>query len=695
MRRLQVVLMVFVAVWMIPGEGHALTWEFDTDGNTEGWRTKGDARDGGGNSTDLTVEAGVLRVPVERGPSRRGVSLVSPRMELDASLYDRLIVRVRTIEGEFVGSFSMQWLPADAPTAGSTARLQGREIVAYTHPEYPLWTAEWQEFQFAKFVEKKGWSGQIVRFSMHFGFPEEDPEHFPEEIWIDFVTLTGVGAELLGDPAKVFYEGTTGTVFRVKDVHKVDPYLSVGTGGDVDGDGDLDLILQGGVIVEQSSNTWVGRADVWFNRGDGAFESVRAFETGTGNFFQPHLADLDGDGDLDLVGTNYMEGEVLTFLNQGEGRFVEGPRFGSGFGQEYISPWVGDLDGDGASDIAMSVAETTVGVGGTLRILMNGKDGTFIESDTHSVAGTPGYIVGGDLDGDGDVDLLVNSINTGLFRSPGSGIAPDVVFVFLNNGDGTFISGAAYPVGTPPSRAAGVGDFDDDGDLDLATVNTNEDRVMVLLNEGDGRFVPGSAVDVGHQPSDLLTMDFDSDGTADLTVSHQGDVNVWLLCGRGDGTFQKEGVYAVTGSAWRMYGGDMDGDGDLDLAVSDVSGSNVVTLVNTVSERTTIVDEDGSDAWIPRSYRLYSPYPNPFNASATIRYDLPSAGRVRLSIYNVTGQWIRMLVDEMKPAGSYRVIWDAKDEAGREMSSGMYLCRLENQTEDVVFSDAQGMVLLR
>ncbi len=144
-----------------------------------------------------------------------------------------------------------------------------------------------------------------------------------------------------------------------------------------------------------------------------------------------------------------------------------------------------------------------------------------------------------------------------------------------------------------------------------------------------------------------------------------------------------------------MYGGDMDGDGDLDLAVSDVSGSNVVTLVNTVSERTTIVDEDGSDAWIPRSYRLYSPYPNPFNASATIRYDLPSAGRVRLSIYNVTGQWIRMLVDEMKPAGSYRVIWDAKDEAGREMSSGMYLCRLENQTEDVVFSDAQGMVLLR
>ena len=339
MGRLPIVLILLITVCLFPHICHALTWEFDTEGNPEGWLTKGDAIDGGGNSTDLTVEDGILKVPVEREPPRRGVRLVSPRMELDASLYDRLLVGIRTSEGEFLGSFSMEWLPADAPTAGTTDRLRGWEIAAYSYPEYPLWAAEWQEFQFAKFVEKKGWSGQIVRFSMHFGFPEEDPEHLPEEVWIDFVTLTGVGAELLGDPAKVFYEGTTGTVFRVGEVHRVDPYLSVGTGGDVDGDGDLDLILQGGVIVEQRSNTWMGRADVWFNRGDGAFESIRAFETGTGNFFQPHLADLDGDGDLDLVGTNYMDGELLIFLNQGEGRFVEGPQFGSGFGQEYISPW--------------------------------------------------------------------------------------------------------------------------------------------------------------------------------------------------------------------------------------------------------------------------------------------------------------------------------------------------------------------
>ena len=68
--------------------------------------------------------------------------------------------------------------------------------------------------------------------------------------------------------------------------------------------------------------------------------------------------------------------------------------------------------------------------------------------------------------------------------------------------------------------------------------------------------------------------------------------------------------------------------------------------------------------------------PNPFNPSTLIPYRLDTDGPVRLEIYNLLGQRIRTLVDEVQAAGSYRVSWDARDAAGRRMSSGVYFIRL-------------------
>ena len=68
--------------------------------------------------------------------------------------------------------------------------------------------------------------------------------------------------------------------------------------------------------------------------------------------------------------------------------------------------------------------------------------------------------------------------------------------------------------------------------------------------------------------------------------------------------------------------------------------------------------------------------PNPFNASTLIPYRLDTDGPVRLEIYNLLGQRVRALVDEAQTAGAYRVRWDARDAAGRRMSSGVYFLRL-------------------
>ena len=85
---------------------------------------------------------------------------------------------------------------------------------------------------------------------------------------------------------------------------------------------------------------------------------------------------------------------------------------------------------------------------------------------------------------------------------------------------------------------------------------------------------------------------------------------------------------------------------------------------------------------LPSAFMLYANKPNPFNPETTIRYDLaalPSGDilPVRLTVYNVAGQLVRILFDEAQRPGSYAVQWDGHDEQGQAVSSGVYLYRLE------------------
>ncbi len=79
---------------------------------------------------------------------------------------------------------------------------------------------------------------------------------------------------------------------------------------------------------------------------------------------------------------------------------------------------------------------------------------------------------------------------------------------------------------------------------------------------------------------------------------------------------------------------------------------------------------------LPQAFRLYQNYPNPFNATTKIRYELPEASNVTVTVHNVLGQEIRCLVDAKQPAGYYTAFWDGKDGFGRELSSGIYIIRL-------------------
>jgi len=75
---------------------------------------------------------------------------------------------------------------------------------------------------------------------------------------------------------------------------------------------------------------------------------------------------------------------------------------------------------------------------------------------------------------------------------------------------------------------------------------------------------------------------------------------------------------------------------------------------------------------IPKTLTLHQNYPNPFNPVTTIKYDLPKAYDVKLTVYNILGQEIATLVNDNLNAGSHEIKWDAS-----KYSSGVYICRLE------------------
>ena len=96
---------------------------------------------------------------------------------------------------------------------------------------------------------------------------------------------------------------------------------------------------------------------------------------------------------------------------------------------------------------------------------------------------------------------------------------------------------------------------------------------------------------------------------------------------------------------------------------------------------------------MPTGFTLRQNFPNPFNAQTLIQYELPTAGLVRLGVFNAAGQRVRLLVDEHQAAGLYLQPWDGRDDAGQQVASGAYLYRLEAPATG--FIQARGMALVR
>ncbi len=127
-----------------------------------------------------------------------------------------------------------------------------------------------------------------------------------------------------------------------------------------------------------------------------------------------------------------------------------------------------------------------------------------------------------------------------------------------------------------------------------------------------------------------------------------------------------------------------------------VRNDNIKQLTRRVIQLARVLDDpdlatDNQRAAIPTEYRLYQNYPNPFNPITDIRFDLPEVTRVELKVFNILGQEVAKLVDEVRPAGVYQIQWDSKSNAGIPVASGVYVYQLKAGG----FVDARKMILLR
>jgi hypothetical protein len=98
---------------------------------------------------------------------------------------------------------------------------------------------------------------------------------------------------------------------------------------------------------------------------------------------------------------------------------------------------------------------------------------------------------------------------------------------------------------------------------------------------------------------------------------------------------------------------------------------------------------------IPTAFNLYQNYPNPFNPTTTIGFDLPITSEVILSIHDILGRRVRILYSGRLNAGSHSMIWDAKDQNGLSLSTGVYVYKISINNTDGSFSNAKKMLLVK
>ncbi len=324
--------------------------------------------------------------------------------------------------------------------------------------------------------------------------------------------------------------------------------------GNVGGNDSIDLVYLGGdqILVRLGDGT-------------GSFGPELADET----IFctQMELADVNGDGNLDVVGTGTYYDTLTVALGSGTGSFtLQAPALTVGANPVQIV--AGDLNSDDYADV-VTIHGTNEGGNGGGRPATSNEAGVFSVTDYLSTGSQPGRdVTMGDFTGDGILDVAYTL-----------GGGNDRVRIAINNGTGAF--GQSLAVNVSASQATGIvaGDLNDDGDDDLAV--GNGDEVLVLLGTGTASFQPAISLPAAGNATFVAIDDVTHDGVPDVIAIYDDTMAVSVFPSLADGTFGERVDLSLGVTSDSLSTGDVNADGIPDLITGSTDDELITILIST------------------------------------------------------------------------------------------------------------------
>jgi hypothetical protein len=439
-----------------------------------------------------------------------------------------------------------------------------------------------------------------------------------------------------------------------------------------------------------------------------------------------HCCDVDGDNDMDVLAASIDDNQIIWFENTG-GTPIHWIKHTIGSGVIGAHSVFGaDFDLDGDNDVIGAAYEGSPGIA-----LWKNNGGHPIQWVKYPVAGSNFYnvheIFAIDLDKDGDMDILGASSNLNRIA-------------WWRNDRGDPIVWTQQVIGNNFSLAKSVcaGDIDNDGDNDVIGASITGNAVCWWRNDGgnpiawtkfyvDSNFIGAHRVQVcnldndafmdvlgagylGHQIAwwrnsgtipvqwteqviensfinacVAFAADLNNDGYRDVLGSAQGlnQLALWLNHGGSPVNWEKIIVDSNFYRVWPLYACDLDNDSDTDIVAGSSHNGNFEIRWY---ENLYVISVKNTGGVVPEKFILHQNFPNPFNPVTRIEFSVPERIPVSLKVYDVLGREIRVLVDEVKPAGNYYAELD-----GSNLPSGVYYYSLTAGG----FIETKKMILLK
>jgi hypothetical protein len=435
--------------------------------------------------------------------------------------------------------------------------------------------------------------------------------------------------------------------------------------GDLNNDGWSDLT----VPCEQSDDARVFLSD------EGTFSAAgMSVETLTdGQIPSPNEgADFDNDGEIDMVIGNTGNNKASILFGDGTGNFVNARKTSVTCGSTVRGVGVGDFNGDGWDDFVTANRFAAANTG-TISIVLNNGDGTFAAQVTKEAGVSNEYTIAiADANNDGLQDIFC-----------GSFASPYYMVVLLGNGNGGFTAQPPVLQGGRPWQSV-AGDFDLDGNVDIASCNSDNNKVGVLFGDGTGGFTGAvTTFNCDQFPLAIDAGDIDGDGDLELVTSNYTG-GTWNIFPNTNGVFGTKKVLAASSAGSCVVLHDRDNDGDLDLTGLDEIDDWLYFYENTGT--TSGVTNPGISAM-----SLLQNQPNPFNPTTSIRFELNTDANLDLAVYDATGAFVATLASGPYSQGAHDVRWNGTDANGTRVGSGVYFYRLVSAGETLT----RKMVLLK